>query len=617
MTTTITCVSAGGATVNVEPSSLLTAEARDRVRRQANEWIKGLRLVPYGTQTMRERFTYRNDSLWWFTEVYLHRMRRMDAAVAATLALEAAHARHEPARLVVDTNDEVTRAVARAFGRARGVAVDVATAPAHRPGRAWPSYLVGLTPRMSRLRRTTRFPEGSHPAVVAFVHTAFWRPSSGGDDQATGHEGYIGPVLDEIQRRVPAGDLMCVGVGPRRNFRARRWWDGLVGGPGTPASITRIEHLAPARALGSALAFWKRRRRLAAELTTGDAIRDAAVFRGLDLWPVLGRELEDAALVQWPWSARAMDEAAAAIDALCPQVVVTYAEAGGWGRALVLEARRRGVPSVGLQHGFIYRHWLNYVHEADEMEARDGDRGFPAPDRTLLFDRTALEHLTTAGHYRAASLVVTGNARLDDLAARVARFSDADRADVVRSLGADHGQRLAILAAKFSEVAGILPALVRAVAALPDVRLVIKAHPAETADVYGPATTGAANVTVVPADADLARLLAAAQGLVTKNSTVAIDGLVLGVPALVMDLPNNLSPFVDAGVMLGCERDEDLGRTLRTLLYDRNVRQRLADAASAFVGRYQMRADGHAADRAAAAILALRASGSADDGPED
>ena len=62
-----------------------------------------------------------------------------------------------------------------------------------------------------------------------------------------------------------------------------------------------------------------------------------------------------------------MDEAGAALDALRPRVALTYAEAGGWGRALMLECRRRGIPSVGLQHGFIYRHWLNYLHEPDEM----------------------------------------------------------------------------------------------------------------------------------------------------------------------------------------------------------------------------------------------------------
>ena len=43
---------------------------------------------------MRDRFTYRGDSLWWFTELYLHKMRQLDRAVSVTLALEAARERH-------------------------------------------------------------------------------------------------------------------------------------------------------------------------------------------------------------------------------------------------------------------------------------------------------------------------------------------------------------------------------------------------------------------------------------------------------------------------------------------------------------------------------------------
>ena len=37
----------------------------------------------------------------------------------------------------------------------------------------------------------------------------------------------------------------------------------------------------------------------------------------------------------------------------------------------------------------------------------------------------------------------------------------------------------------------------------------------------------------------------------TVNSTVALDAAVLGVPSLVIGLPNNLSPFVEAGIMAG------------------------------------------------------------------
>jgi hypothetical protein len=105
---------------------------------------------------------------------------------------------------------------------------------------------------------------------------------------------------------------------------------------------------------------------------------------------------------------------------------------------------------------------------------------------------------------------------------------------------------------------------------------------------------------------DLARLLAAADGLVTMNSTVAIDALVLGVPALVVGLPNNLSPFVEAGVMLGASRAEEVGAGLEALLYDAGVRQDLVRHATTFTARFEMRSDGRAAARAAAEILAMR-----------
>jgi hypothetical protein len=369
--------------------------------------------------------------------------------------------------------------------------------------------------------------------------------------------------------------------------------------------VTPIETLAPRRTLDGSLALWRRREALAAEITTGAAIRAAGQVDGVDLWPVLERELEGVALLQWPWSARAMDEAGGALDRLSPRAVTTYAEAGGWGRALVLEARRRGIPSIGIQHGFIYRHWLNYLHEADELLARGEDRGAPIPDRTLVFDRYAARHLETAGRYPADAIAVTGSARLDELAARVGAWTGEARLEARHDLGVADGERLVVLAAKATEIAGQLPTVVAAVHEVEGARLVIKPHPAETADAYAEATADATRVSIAPRDADLARLLAAADALVTMNSTVAIDALVLGVPALVVGLPNNLSPFVDAGVMLGAGEAAEVAPRLRTILYDAEVRHTLSTRGRDFTVAHEMRSDGRAAARAAAEILSM------------
>ncbi|MEO8070520.1 MAG: hypothetical protein ABI652_03900, partial [Acidobacteriota bacterium] len=122
-------------------------------------------------------------------------------------------------------------------------------------------------------------------------------------------------------------------------------------------------------------------------------------------------------------------------------------------------------------------------------------------------------------------------------------------------------------------------------------------------EVYAPLASAVTGVSIAPATMDLAQLLAMADGIVTMNSTVAIDGLVLGIPALVIGLPNNLSPFVEAGVMFGAV--DAAASDVRTLLYDRAARENLLDRARQFATRYEMRADGRAADRAADRILAM------------
>ncbi len=87
MTGTLTLVAAGGSRRRVGLGALVE---QDRAREETYGWIKSLRSVRYGDVSMRRRFTFRGDSLWWFTEIYLHKMRRLETAVATLLALESA-----------------------------------------------------------------------------------------------------------------------------------------------------------------------------------------------------------------------------------------------------------------------------------------------------------------------------------------------------------------------------------------------------------------------------------------------------------------------------------------------------------------------------------------------
>jgi hypothetical protein len=611
-------VERGGRTEIVDLDALVTGDRAERAAGDALAWIKSLRHALVDGQTLRDRFTYRDDSLWWFAELFLHREGQVDRWHRAALALEALVAQARPDAIGLSAPDRVLAQLVPQAATRHGCRL-LPAPHGPRTSHHLETAVKGRYYTWSAL--ASRWMRGGVPAIepggtLAFVHAAFWRrpatPAAGavGSGALDGEEGYIGPVLDGLARDVRAQPLHLIGVGPAKNFRARRWWHALS--PAARADraalpIVPVEQFATGAALEGSTAVWRARDDNARALIGSDDLRSRATVHGYDVWPLFFAELRGIAELQFPWSARAMDEAAAALDACRPRLVVTYAEAGGWGRALMLEARRRGIPSAGVQHGFIYRHWLNYRHEPDETApspGNPGDRGFPRPDLTVVFDGYAEAHLQRDGGFPASSLRVTGSPALDRLSASLGAVTAADRDAARRALDAGPAH-VAVVVSKYAQIARALPALIAAVEATPGLLLVIKPHPAETAAPYEAAARGATRVRIAPASLDLARLLAVARVLVTVHSTVAIDAMVLGIPALVVGLPTNLSPFVDAGAMAGAATNEEAAALLARLCEDEAYRAGVLAKAGELARAWRIGSDGRAASRAAEAIASL------------
>jgi hypothetical protein len=597
-----------GATTTVELASYLPADVAERAEVDANRWIKSLRHARVGSVAFRDRFLFRGDSMWWFAELYLHKRRVVARALRAAGALDALIAAESPRALSLDTKDPVVAHVARLVAASRGVALD---------GAAGGSPTERLVPRAKAIFHTTtawldrirpaRPPGRRRIDVAAFVHSAFWRHDRD-------EESYLGPLLRALEPLV-AGRLHLVGVGPRTNFRVRRWRDRL-GEFSDPAAralpLTPVELYADWAALRPSRAVWQARGETRDALHASHDLRALSAVHDLDLWPLVREELTGIADLQLPWSARAMDEAGAALDALQPGAVVTYAEAGGWGRALALEARRRGIRSVGVQHGFIYRHWLNYLHEPDEMGpslVNPADRGFPRPDKTLLYDGFARQHLETAGHFPPESLIVTGSPRMEWFVQTARRLGPDDLSRIRREAGVAQTAHVVLVAAKHAQLGRWFAALVAATAVRPGLVVLVKPHPAEGAEPYVRDARGAPHVHVAPPLSDLARLTAVARVLVTSNSTAAIEAMAIDVPSLVVGLPTNLSPFVDAGAMAGVADPAELTDALLQVTGDERARAALSRGREAFLERHGMVPAPGASDRAAAVVAELAARG--------
>jgi hypothetical protein len=107
----------------------------------------------------------------------------------------------------------------------------------------------------------------------------------------------------------------------------------------------------------------------------------------------------------------------------------------------------------------------------------------------------------------------------------------------------------------------------------------------------------------------LAALLSITRAVVTVNSTVALDAAAFDIPALVLGLPNNLSPFVEAGALAGSPDPAEVTALLSRILYDERFRQLLAERRRAVLGDGADQANGRAAAAAADAVLALAQKG--------
>jgi CDP-glycerol glycerophosphotransferase (TagB/SpsB family) len=139
----------------------------------------------------------------------------------------------------------------------------------------------------------------------------------------------------------------------------------------------------------------------------------------------------------------------------------------------------------------------------------------------------------------------------------------------------------------------------------PGLVLLVKPHPAESAEPYLRDARGAPHVHVAPSSSDLALLTAVARVIVTANSTAAIEAMAIEVPALVVGLPTNLSPFVEAGAMAGVSDPAELAGALARVTGDEDERLRLSRGRTAFLERYGMVPAPGTSERAAAVVAAL------------
>jgi hypothetical protein len=592
--------------------ALLSERDKDEIDEAAMAWTKAWGRMPLlDGKSFRELADWRGTSLWWFAELYLHhstaspqRVRVIETFRRILIAVGA----DEVEEVGLDAEDALL--LARTCSAAKVLFHGAARASRWAARRAVAA--ISLESRLNTVKTLVsavkaRFAgtpdagaaDAGRRRILFLSHAAFWRERQ---DAETGtaetYEHYFDRLIPDAEKR-PGLSSFVVAVGPRAAFRRRglgdRFAEWLSAGArsGRYVHMNRFLDLAVFRETRRAT---RRIRWLWRSLRRSPALNDAFSHRGCGFADLATPDLAGTLLLQLPWAVRCCEEMAAALRAVKPSVLCLYAESSGWGRAALAAARRAGVRSVALQHGILYRKYYSYRHDADEADC-------PRPDRTAVFGEAARRLLIEAGRYPPDGLVTTGSPKFDALLQATRAW---DRKAIRARLGVDGGERLLVVASRYrairdthQSIGSAFAGLVQAVESLPDVRCLVKPHPAERPDAYQAdlRRAGAGRTRVLPPGADLIELLYAGDALITVESLSAVEALVLGRPVIVLNMPTHLGDLVEAGVALGVPAGGDPRPCLEAALHDGATRAGFDAARDRYLSELAMGVDGKATER--------------------
>ena len=344
--------------------------------------------------------------------------------------------------------------------------------------------------------------------------------------------------------------------------------------------------------------------RMLRSLLRDQGFRASTTYRGVSLLRALLPGLEAGFMSVIPTSARAIETAGRILDVESPDVVLVTYETGRFGLALVIEADRRGIPTVALQHGLIDERHNAYMTPAVTTCPSTGAAAFAIADRTLVWGRQWQRVLTEVGPYPEDAVAITGNWRYDSIVENREDIRAAFRSE----MGYDPSQVVVLVLLSGFDVLGYVRICLECIGAMHGTVPLVKLHPAVDPE---PTRTFLRSVSLPDRTLVGERMSAAILGadvVISQVSTAVSEAVFLGRPVVLVDFEGIGEVGGSAAVPMGClhvGREQDLGPALEAVLQDPAVRNRLAEE-----GRYAAReqfyiADGRAARRVTAEVARL------------
>jgi UDP-N-acetylglucosamine 2-epimerase len=283
-----------------------------------------------------------------------------------------------------------------------------------------------------------------------------------------------------------------------------------------------------------------------------------------------------------------------------PDLVLVIDEYDAFGRALMVAGKLKGIPTLAIQHGFIGPLHMGYMYSKDSISVYGSVETpyCPIPDKIAVYGPFYYDLLVKTSTFPRSSVVITGQPRYDKLALLNKLFS---RERFCGKLGLDPQRKIVLVATQplsWPMRETFIRSVLTALKHFPETQIIIKPHPNEKEDFYKNVVKKEnIRVTILPSKSDTFEALYACDLLVAAFSTVITEALVLGKPAVTLNLTaEEPAPFYRE-VTLRVDKKEDLIPAIAKALHDHSTREKLKKDGKNFAFNHTYKQDGKATER--------------------
>jgi len=345
---------------------------------------------------------------------------------------------------------------------------------------------------------------------------------------------------------------------------------------------------------------WRQRNRLRRRTINDPEFHTQLSHCGISLVPALDAVFRDVFLDIAFEAEEFLLTARQILMVLQPRAVVLTYETGPMQRALIIEAERANIPTIGLQHGMIFKNHYDYVYACVSTDPFRDTLAVAVPKQTCVWGSLWADSLTCTGSYSISSVQITGNWRYDKL---MEQKENASREILPIIHAQQSGKPVAIMTAA-NDIESYVRHCFEIIAEHDGLFPIVKLHPVDSPEKI---LSLIADFNLPPETlytGDLLPLLVQSKFVISQFSTVVSEAILLDKDVILSNLTGLKfsSDYQDSRACLYAETVADLHNHLESLENNSEVRKDLAKARNVFIEKTCFRLDGRSALRVAEVI---------------